>query len=198
MSKMPNLDIFSLDDSNSHIRSKLRENPIIFSNSNLKRIRIPSHYKKQELSLPTNNYGNEIRREVELIGSLAEEKGFSPNIFTAVYEAVLNAHQHGNKLDESKRILIGTNITKKNLEVVVADEGEMLHPEFSAFILNLRNTPNIAAQTFSWYAFSGEEQPEINNGTGTSFMHTYMDEIRYFQSSELGGLAVYMSKTRRK
>jgi DNA-binding response OmpR family regulator len=53
---------------------------------------------------------------------------FDVNIKNALYEAILNAIIHGNKMDKNKRVDIDANITGKRLEVDIMDEGNGFDP----------------------------------------------------------------------
>ena len=66
------------------------------------------------------------------------------------------------------------------------------------FILALREKDLSNDGFIDWYKFTNQKKPSYsdNNGTGTSFMHVYMDRIRYFRCNDLGGLAVYMRKNK--
>src|ERR1044072_5812556 len=46
----------------------------------------------------------------------------------AVREAVANAIKHGNKLDVRKKVNATFNLVGLDLEIVISDEGEGLHP----------------------------------------------------------------------
>ncbi|MBI3813729.1 MAG: response regulator [Nitrospinae bacterium] len=53
---------------------------------------------------------------------------FDVNLKNAIYEAVLNAIIHGNRMDKNKRVDIDANITCKRLETDIADEGSGFDP----------------------------------------------------------------------
>ena len=171
--------------------------PCIIINQTLPTLKIPDNFKKRELYLPEKDYGSLLREFVEPYAQNAEVKGFGLSVFTAIYEAILNAHQHANKLSE-KKILIGSLVTKKSLEIIVCDSCEKLPEHFVSFILTMRLRNVSVEGVIDWYAYSGNVKPETNHGTGTSFMHTYMDTIKYFKSEDTGGLAVYMQKRRKR
>ena len=55
------------------------------------------------------------------------------------------------------------------------DQGGILDPEFIPFVLkHKQNVQAIKKQYIDFYDFTKREKPSINNGTGTSFMHTYV------------------------
>ena len=56
-----------------------------------------------------------------------------------------------------------------------------------SFILKIRG--HGLEETFvDYYEFTGREKPKSNNGTGTSFMHCYVNEVTYHKGPR--GLAV--------
>jgi len=194
---IPGNDISSLMES-SILKSRL-DGEIYLDSPDLTQIEIPSRFKKEILSLPKNNYNSEIRKIVEPISEEVEKLGFGGNVFTSLYEALKNAHEHGNLSSPKKNIILASNINPQNLEFIICDQGKKLHPKFTRFILELREKDLINGGFINWYEFSAEKPKpgRDNNGTGTSFMHVYVDRIRYFKSDDLGGLAVYMRKNRK-
>jgi hypothetical protein len=182
----------SFDIKNKFVIERLKDKIEINS---LKEIQIPASFEKKEIRLPSENYAAKLRNQIQEITEFYEKQGFNPNIFTAIYEGVLNAHQHGNNLDEKKKILLNHRLENKNLEIIIEDEGKELDEYFLPFILNLREMSYKSTFSFiDWYKFANKEKNKTNNGTGSSFMHAYMDKVRYFKSHKLKGLAVYMCK----
>jgi len=193
MVKIPIEDIFSYNDPESITIQRTKEG-INFNNSNLKSIKIPNHFKKQVLSLhPDKNiYSKQIKKSSNYVQNIANQYGYSNSIYTAIYEGLLNAHQHGNNYNENKQIILASHINEKKLEIIIADQGDKLPKMFLPFILQLRGGKK--GEFLDWYKYSGETKNRTNLGTGTSFMHSYMDEIRYYISKDTKGLAIYMNK----
>ena len=52
-------------------------------------------------------------------------------------------------------------------------------------------------QFIDFYQFTNRKKPNTNNGTGTSFMHTYVDNVQYFKSAQ-GGLVVHLTILNKK
>ncbi len=68
--------------------------------------------------------------QIEAVSKIAGYNSgkFDVNIKNAVYEAVLNAITHGNRMDKNKKVDIDANITSKRLEIDIADEGNGFDP----------------------------------------------------------------------
>ncbi|MFW6383361.1 MAG: ATP-binding protein [Nanoarchaeota archaeon] len=187
-------DIFSLYSS-EFVKNSLKR-PVELD-QDLPSLGIPAHFEKYELPDLGNNYFGQMRDFISPFAEQCEQKSFGGNVFTALYEGLLNAYTHGNKKDNSKNVLFGSNIKENNIEFIIADEGEKLHPDFMRFILAHRERTNQQSNFINWYKFSdAKKDNEYNNGTGTSFMHAYMDNVLYYKSKDLGGLAVYLSKAK--
>lgn len=188
-------DIFSLY---SEYMKKNLKKTIDLESEDLPTLSVPSEFKRFEMPSPQKSYFKEIREFISPFAEEAEMKGYGGNVFTALYEGVLNAYTHGNKCDNNKTVLIATNIKDTNLEFIIADEGEKLHPDFTRFILAHRERSDNQSNFINWYKFAeADKENEYNNGTGTSFMHAYMDNVLYYKSNDLGGLAVYLQKTKK-
>jgi len=85
---------------------------------------------------------------------------FDVNIKNAIYEAVLNAIIHGNRMDKNKRVDINASITGKRLEIDIADEGNGFDPsQYLGFVVNGNLT-----------------KPK---GRGIFLIKSVMDEVRY-------------------
>ncbi len=50
------------------------------------------------------------------------------NIIVATTEAVINAIQHGNKFDQSKKVKLRVSASSENIQVIVQDEGTGFDP----------------------------------------------------------------------
>ena len=106
---------------------------------------------------------------------------------------MLNAHQHGNKANPDKKITLAYQIKNDKIRAAVIDQGGVFKPDFVPFILNLRQQGSYKKVFHNFYSFSDVEKPLTNNGTGTSFMHAYVDDVSYLKSPE-GGLVVHLTK----
>ena len=187
-----NMDLFDLEDPSSLIRRVLIKDN---KNINLKefletRFIIPADYDIKEFNLKE---GNSLE-----INSLMDDKmqkfqsaGYLENIYTPIYEAILNAHQHGNKHDLNKKIRFAYKLSDSNLNILIEDEGGIIDSVFMLFILKHREA-EFNKKSINFYKFSQRQKPEKNNGTGTSFMHIYMDKINYYLGEY--GLIVSMIK----
>ena len=94
----------------------------------------------------------------------------------AIRESLVNAIKHGNKLDESKRVLIAFTLHDDGLEVEVHDEGPGFDPG---------RVPDPLAP----------ENLLKAGGRGIFFMRQFMDEVRYAFPPR-GGTVVTMLKRR--
>ena len=94
----------------------------------------------------------------------------------AIRESLVNAIKHGNKLDESKRVLIAFTLHDDGLEVEVHDEGPGFDPG---------RVPDPLAP----------ENLLKAGGRGIFFMRQFMDEVRY-EFPPGGGTLVHMLKKR--
>ena len=200
-------DIFDKDNMNSVVWQTVKKNvkleevvwqiargkdKIDLRNFDLDTYEIPVSYITITLVIDSDNYAQQIRRTVDRIVEAAEKRGCSPNLHTAIYEAALNAYQHGNKCDPDKKILISYVLRDNTIEVAVIDEGGEIDTKFLPFILK-HKSEGCKDQYIDFYEFTGQDKPKRNNGTGTSFMHAYVDDVFYFKSAE-GGLVVHLSK----
>ncbi len=92
----------------------------------------------------------------------------------AIRESVVNAIKHGNKLDESKRVLVEFVMHPGALEVRVQDQGAGFDPSTVADPV-------------------AEENLLKAYGRGIFFMKSFMDEVSY-TFPEQGGTKVTMTK----
>lgn len=136
----------------------------------------------------------EINQIIKPVMEEASEKGYPPQLETALYEAILNAHQHGNKEDPNKNITTVRNINEDNFLFSVIDEGGIIEAPFIPYLQSIKQA-NLKKNFVNYYDddFSLKNQPETNIGTGTSFMHLYTDQVNYYKSKERG-LVVEMKK----
>lgn len=184
-------DIFDLEVHNSAPRFTANAaGPISLSELATNAITVPEDYRTSSLRLPQSNYDGLIRVSSRSLAEHAVMAGYSQNIETALNEAIMNAHQHGNRLKPDKEVLIHWKIGSDEAIYLVEDQGGILVPEFAAYVLLHRQVGNNKIPDF--YAFSGRSRAEANLGTGTKFMHIYMD-VGYFKSDK-GGLVVKLRK----
>jgi len=95
---------------------------------------IPEDYTVIETQFSKENYAAQIRDFIKPVELEAEENGCNPNLHSALYEAVLNAHQHGNRLNPHKKVKIAYKITANKEEIVGIDEGGKFKVAFIQFI----------------------------------------------------------------
>ena len=154
---------------------------------------IPSDYQLQDFIIVNQkNYPKLIRAVAEDISHKAEDIGCPPQVFTAIYESILNAYQHGNRKDPNKNIKIGRKLTKNSLEVCIVDEGGVIQSEFVPFIM-AHYAGNYKNGFLDYYQFTNNKKNDNNQGKGTFFIFSYVDEVRYFKSPS-GGLGIYLKK----
>jgi len=129
-------------------------------------------------------------RKLQDICKGGEHTGKQDKFYSAVYEAVRNAHQHGNKKDPSKKIGIAYKTTPDSFEVIVSDYGGRINANFIPFVLLHRQ--GLSRQVISFYQFapSVRQLPE-NSGIGTYTMHMVCDEVNYYKNRN-GGLSVQL------
>ena len=189
-------DIFRDDDTlDIFVASMLSgQDKINLGSTNIETYIIPYNYTVQQYNFSNDRsiYPRQIRDATSNVVSIAEGRGCNPNLFTALYEAILNAHQHGNLLDKNKNVTLAYKIDPTDAEIGIIDEGGLINPAFIGFV-NRHRIGKHKERFLDWYTLSGQEKPKTNNGTGTSFMHTYVDNVQYFKSDK-GGLVCHLTK----
>ena len=159
---------------------------------------VPQEFEREKFRLEDGKYASQLRDIIQPIANNIERYDWSPSIFTAMYEASLNAYQHGNKKDPDKLIRISHKVSRDKLEVIIEDQGDGLPAYFIPFLQKVRKSIRKNESFVDWYNYScNQKKDQNNNGTGTSFMHAYVDDIKYMRSQELGGLAVCMEKEKK-
>ena len=187
------IDLFNLEDPNSIIRKVVGDDELIdISELAQRRVQIPVGYEIKELSIE-NGESKEISSLVEDEIKKLVNEGYPDNIYTPIYEAILNAYQHGNKRDPDKKVRFAYHLGESHLDILIEDEGTILNSTFVPFILKHRES-DVKSKYIDFYKFARKEKPKANNGTGTSFMHAYMDEINYYLGEH--GLMVHMVKNK--
>ena len=115
-----------------------------------------------------------------VLGHVAGMAGFDEDashyVNVAVRESLVNAIRHGNRMDESKRVLVDFALYPDRMEVGVVDQGEGFDPD---------SLPDPTA----------EENILKTSGRGIFFMRSFMDEVRYTFPAK-GGTLVTMVKRR--
>jgi len=92
----------------------------------------------------------------------------------SVRESVTNAIQHGNKLDQGKKVDICFEVGKSNLEITVRDQGNGFQ---------IDKLPNPLAP----------ENLLKPSGRGIFYIRSFMDEVE-FKALSQGGMEVHMVK----
>lgn len=189
-------DILNFVNDKSLVREKAKKEGLVklLDFPEVPTFEIPKSYIIKEYNFPSENYANPIRNATGKISNIAEKKGCGGNFFTALYEAALNAHQHGKKCDPNKTVKFAYSIKENKIRTAVIDQGGILEPDFLPFLTNLRLTGDYKNKFHNYYDFSKTNKSSINNGTGTSFMHAYIDDVAYLKSPE-GGLVVHLTKS---
>ncbi|MFZ5955455.1 MAG: ATP-binding protein [Nanoarchaeota archaeon] len=185
-------DLFDIGNKHSIIRKKMLEQDLRLSELDVETYKIPSDYTIENFSFDAATYEREIRTAIEPVVRIAEDSGYKNNLFTALYEGVLNAFQHGNNKDSSKKVILAYKIGENQAEFSIIDEGENINPEFVSYVAWIRGG-GLSRDFRNFYSFAELDKPKTNNGTGTIFMHNYVDSLKYFKS-EKGGLVVHLVK----
>ena len=127
-------------------------------------LQIPSHFGCEKIAM-------------EFVASVAKRTGFSEaqieDLKTAVSEACLNAIEHGNEMDNTKRVGITLTVEDSRLQVEVHDDGKgigQVHP------------PRIEDQ------IEGKYKPR---GWGVFLIKSLMDNVE-FETMPEGGNVVRM------
>jgi serine/threonine-protein kinase RsbW len=114
----------------------------------------------------------EILRELERLGWDPNGRDYF-GVQMALEESLSNAIRHGNKLDESKRVLVECKASSDRFWLRVTDEG----PGFK-----LQSVPDCTA----------DENLECCGGRGLALIQAYMNYVQYNEC----GNSVTMEKTR--
>ena len=97
------------------------------------------------------------------------------DVSVAVRESVVNAIKHGNKNDQSKRVVVEfSTVPRDQMTVRVQDQGEGFDPEDVPDPLSPENLMK-------------------GSGRGILFMRNYMDDVSIARAQE-GGMQVWMMK----
>ena len=188
------VDIFDIDDIESIIRKHWAENGVIdLKKFNIPHYAIPSDYEVKELHLPAIDYDAEIKSDIKRILKTAEDNGFNrEKLFTPIFEACRNAHQHGNQHNPYKKVIIGYKIVPGSLDIAIIDEGGKLDPEFASFVMRHRQGLH-RTKYVNFYTFSNKSPAGDHQGAGTTLIHSYVDAVKYYKSKD-NGLVVNLIK----
>jgi len=97
------------------------------------------------------------------------------DVSVAVRESVVNAIKHGNKNDQSKRVVVEfSTVPRDQMTVRVQDQGEGFDPEDVPDPLSPENLMK-------------------GSGRGILFMRNYMDDVSIGRAQD-GGMQVWMMK----
>lgn len=132
----------------------------------------------KNLSVTLENTLESLDTGEEMARRFAGEAGFDEEeqyrISLAVRECLINAYQHGNKSDTSKKINLAIEYQQNRLVFVVTDQGE-------GFALESVPDPR------------QDERLLADSGRGIFLMRTFMDEVKVARA-EHGGTQVTLIK----
>lgn len=157
---------------------------------NVSELEIPKRFEILRLSLNSEDYERVVKDFLEesIFNSCA------PSVKTALFEAIINAFQHGNDYNSRKGLLFAYYFNANYLEFILCDSGGIFNIFFPEYLKKLRKTSSLY---LNWYGYSNLVPKNRNQGVGTSFIHMYFDDIKYFRSHEgntKGGLFLYLRK----
>ncbi len=123
-------DIFDVGDKNSLVREMLmNHNPINLSDHTMSIYKIPESHNVTQFKFGPSSYREykeQIEKVVNPIIDNAKKLGYPENLFVVLYEAVINAFQHGNKMNPNKNVVLASKLDDKSAEFAIIDEGERL------------------------------------------------------------------------
>ena len=176
-------DIFALDDEHSVTRVKLRD-PIDLRQYDIPLFIPDGDYIFRDFSISANQDTLDYRSDISDICKMGRHTGRHEKLDSGVNEAFRNAYQHGNKKDPLKKISIGYKSTETSFEVVVSDQGGLLHGDFISFVLLHRQGLH---KPCPFYEFATNVvRPSENSGIGTFIMHSVADEVHYYKNQDYG------------
>mgnify|MGYP000675184366 CR=1 FL=1 len=186
-------DLFDLDDIETLIRHLLRrEKEVDLRDFDVSPFVVSPDMSVKDFRFHPERYKKEVKRATEYVISSIEGSGYNVyTVFTPLYEAILNAFQHGHGGDPSKLVTIAHKVSPEEADIAVIDEGGVIDSEFVPFVLRHREGRH-RNQVMDFYEFAGRERPDTGNlGKGTFLMHSYANNISYYKS-ENGGLVVQL------
>ena len=133
-------------------------------------------HKEFEISFGSNIQFVDLVQEISqsITGMAGFDDEASHWICLSVRESVTNAIQHGNQLDESKRVGVRFRIDDRRLLITVSDQGSGFD---ESSLPDPLETGNLLKPS----------------GRGVFFVHTFMDDVTY-RSLPQGGFEITMEK----
>lgn len=168
-------DLVSLAINSNILDDKSSEELIFLSDLTSNKLVIPDGYTV--ISLKFDDY-TKIKPFAESVATKFAKKGYNPNLFVGLYEATLNAYQHGNKSDSDKEITFAYNDNGSVLDLIVEDSCTVVKKPFINYLSAFNKDTSNNFKNF--YDSSNEKKSAENHGVGISFIHTYFDEVNYF------------------
>ena len=189
-------DIFDIDTIDSVVRKLIREKGVVdLRDVEIESFSIPYDYSVREIFLPKINYDEEICKQIKKISKIASKNGFDhKKVSVVLFEGIRNAHQHGNKLNSDKSIVVAYKIIPGKYDIAIIDQGGVLDPEFVSYIQRFKQGLH-KEKPMSFYDFSEREKGENNLGRGIYLINSYVDSI-YFYKSDSGGLVMHVEKSK--
>ena len=133
---MPPTDIFDLKDISSVVREVTRQSgPVSLENFKVYPFAVPEDFERVELEFSPKDYREKIKRDIKPFVDYACFHGIPENIYTALYEAVLNAFEHGNGKDPHKKVTLAYKISNEGAEFAVI-ERRAFRPGIHALCFN--------------------------------------------------------------
>ncbi len=186
------LDLMSLDDLESLARQPFAgPDAINLAEVNMPPMSISDNYSTVDVVIRDGSV-SEMKKLVENLGENMGLDLRQLKLYAPLYEALLNAFQHGNKRDSAKPIKLHYAKMPEYVEMLVEDTGGILNPNFIPFVLRQRQHLH-GQKNVNFYEFCGVEKPDTNFGTGTFFIHAGSDEVTYHKSGN-NGLIIKMVK----
>ena len=189
-------DIFDIDNIDSSIRRIVKEKGFVdLKDIELESFTIPENYQTKQFSLPEKKYDNVINKQIRKVQKVASENGFNhQKVNTVLFEAVRNAHQHGNKLDPNKKITIAYNIVPGKYDFIIVDQGGVLNPKFISYMQRYKQGLH-REKPISFYDFANQKNGTDNLGRGILLIHSYADKVSYYKSPD-NGLMLHVQKSK--
>jgi len=187
-------DLFKITNIESLGGKFFKNQEVKLEEEKIPKIEIPQRFETIKLLLPEEKYQSEIEQFINKFFSDYKLRKMPETFKVAVYEIILNAHQHGNKKSPEKEIEINFQKQKDTVRIYISDQGGEFPSELIPYIQKLRNT-NLKKQNINFYKFSGKERIKGNNnlGNGSYFANLYSDDVRYYKNKQ-NGLTVFLLK----
>ncbi len=147
-------------------------------------------YLVRRYRFPNKQYMQNIERAVGPIVHRMTNMDFPRRVHEPIFEAIKNAHEHGNKRDPKKYVTIGITAEDPEIRIAIADQGGIINADFQSYVLSVRE-----GKTINYYEFSGRLPRQENKGTGINFMHTLSDRVEYLKGAD-NGLVVQLTFVR--